>query len=79
MNVEQKVNILSRITTRDEAGRHFTSAYAMEDLLELEDGGYLSIHRPIHEQTGIAYSQEYWSMEITDDGLAMVEAYPDYQ
>jgi hypothetical protein len=77
MNISKQVRILSKITTRDESGRHFLEIYNTADLQELEAAGLLTIHRPIHGATGISYSEEYWSVEVTDDGIALVEAYPE--
>jgi hypothetical protein len=77
MNTSDQVRILSRITTKNEAGRHFTEIYSGGDLSDLEAAGLLIIHRPIHSSTGIEYSQEYWSVEVTDDGIAIVEANPE--
>jgi hypothetical protein len=78
MTTEQKVQILAVITTRDEAGKHFTEVYDGDDLAELEEKGLIEISRPVHEATGIAYSQEHWGVQVTDDGMALVEAHPEY-
>ena len=75
MNIEQQEQILSRITTRDEAGRHFTENYNAGDLAELEAEGLITTHRPIHEATGIPYALEYWSVQVTDAGIEIVEAF----
>jgi hypothetical protein len=77
VNTSEQVKILSKITTNNEAGRHFMEIYSGGDLDELEAAGLLIIHRPIHVGTGINYSQEYWSVEVTDDGIAIVEANPE--
>jgi len=66
---------LCTITTRDEAGRHFTEFSS--HWKELEEAGLIEIGRPVHEATGISYSQEYWSVQVTEDGLAVVEANPE--
>lgn len=65
------VEILAHLTERDEAGRHFTETCSV--LPELEELGWITIDRPVHEATGIPYSQEYWHITITDAGLAEVE------
>lgn len=78
MTTEQQVRILSIITTRNEAGRHFTSIHSYADLLALESEGLITIDRPVHEATGIPYDQQYWSVEATPDGVATVESYPEY-
>ena len=51
--------------------------YSTSDLEELEAAYLIAIHRPIHDATGISYSQEYWSVEVTNDGVALVEANPE--
>ena len=56
--------LLGRITTRDEAGRHFTRLYPAEWLARMEAAGYLHIHRPVHRATGIRYAPEYWSVTV---------------
>ncbi len=78
MTTEQQVAILAVITTKDEAGKHFTELYDADALAELEQAGLLAIHRPVHEATGIAYSQEYYSVEVTEEGIALVEQWPEY-
>ncbi|MHB8180081.1 MAG: hypothetical protein ACYDDR_04560 [Acidithiobacillus ferrivorans] len=75
MNIEQQEQILSQITTRDESGKHFTEIYNAGDLAELEADGLITIDRPEHEATGIPYAQEYWSVEVTDAGIEIVEAF----
>jgi hypothetical protein len=61
---------LQSACTRDEAGIHFTER--MEHFEYLESVGLLAIDRPIHEATGIAYAQEYWSLEVTPLGQKTV-------
>lgn len=78
MTTEQQVNILAVITTTDGAGRHFTEVYNWSELAELETAGLLEITRPVHEATGIPYSQEHYSVTVTQDGIALVEAWPEY-
>ena len=73
MKRSEKVRIISKITTRDAAGRHFAEIYSAADLEELEDAGLIEINRPIHEATGIQYGQEEWSVKVTDAGEEMVE------
>lgn len=77
MTTSEQVRILSKLCTRNEAGRHFTEVYDGADLAALEEDGLIIISRPIHEATGIFCSQEYWSVEVTDDGVALVEANPE--
>lgn len=47
--------------------------------MELEDEGLLQITRPVHGQTGIWRAQEYWSVEVTEAGIDLVEANQEYQ
>ena len=75
---EARVFALGRMTTRDEAGRHFSERYDDATLADLESEGLIEIHRPIHEPTGIPYSQEYYSVEVTPEGVELVEANPEY-
>ena len=58
---------LQHACTRNEAGQHFTQFMRYWDYLEYV--GLIAIDRPIHEATGIPYSQEYWSLEVTQLGL----------
>ena len=78
MTTEQKVQILAVITTTSEAGKHFTEVFDYDDLSALEEEGLIEIDRPIHVATGFSYSQEYWSVSVTPDGVDMVEAHPEY-
>lgn len=57
---------LQRACTRNEAGIHFVEW--MDHFEYLESVGLISVHRPIHEATGIPYSQEYWALEVTQLG-----------
>lgn len=66
------IETLATLTEHDEAGRHFTETCPLWQ--ELEDAGLIEIDRPVHEQTGIAYSQEYWRLTVTDEGQAAVDA-----
>ena len=78
MKTKTKVRILSTLTTRDSAGTHFTSRVSSDDLAALEADELITINRPIHAATGIRYSEEYHSVELTEEGVALVEAYPEY-
>ena len=70
--VDGKIAELAILTTTDNAGRHFTlwSKYWRK----LEDDELIEIDRPIHGSTGTPYSQEYWSISVTENGLAAVES-----
>jgi hypothetical protein len=71
---KKDAKLLGRLTTRDEAGTHFTQIYDDKFLSRMEKADYIVIHRPIHEPTGIAYGQEEWLVEVTPFGIAMGEA-----
>lgn len=68
------VAILATVCTRDSAGRHFTETVDADALDDLEARGWIEIDRPTHEATGIPYGCEFWSLTVTDAGLAVVEA-----
>lgn len=53
--------------TRNDSGQHFTEFMRYWDYLEYV--GLIAIDRPIHQPTGIPYSSEYWSLEVTQLGL----------
>lgn len=72
MATSQQIDLLSRICTRDEAGRHFTEAFPGWE--SLEDACFIRVHRPAHGATGLQYSEEHWSIEVTADGLDLVTA-----
>lgn len=78
MTTQEQVAILAVITTKDGAGRHFTERFASGDLEELEREGLLAIHRPIHEATGLPYSQEHYSVTVTEAGSDLVMQWPEY-
>jgi len=71
MNNEM-LRAIGTIVTRDEAGRHFTEAFAADVLTRLEEDGLITISRPVHG-TGIPYSCEYWTVEVTPAGQALVD------
>lgn len=77
MNTEETVKIIATLTTRDDAGRHFTSLLGRDTISALEAEGLITVSRPVHS-TGIPYSEEYWSVEVTPEGACLVEAYPEY-
>lgn len=78
MTLEAKVRLLATMTNRDEAGRHFTERYADDELTELEEAGLIAIDKPIHSATGIPYSQDHWHLEVTEEGVDLVQANPGY-
>lgn len=69
---EELIEILATLSERDEAGRHFTETCGCLD--ELEALGWIEIDRPVHDATGIQYSQEYWGLTITEEGLDEIAA-----
>jgi len=58
---------LQQACTRNDSGQHFTEW--MRYWGYLESVRLIVIDRPIHEATGIPYSQEYWSLQVTELGL----------
>lgn len=79
MTLEEKVAALSTMTNHDEAGRHFTARYPDAVLAELEAEKLIAITRPVHERTGAEYSEQYWTVEVSETGADLVNAYPEYQ
>ena len=77
MTLQEKVSILGVITTKDESGKHFTCKFFRHEIEELEKEELIRINRPVH-LTGIPYSEEYWHVEVTEEGRAWVESYPEY-
>jgi len=59
---------------------HFTAnpEYPDDVLDDLEDAGLIRINRPVHGPTGMQYSPEYWSVEVTEDGQQLVDDNPEY-
>ena len=78
MDLQEQVAILSRITTRDEGGRHFAEVYDGDELESLEAAQLIEVARPVHKATGIRYASEHWSVVVTAEGIELVEAYPEY-
>ena len=72
---DEQIAELCILTTKDEAGRHFTEWSIHYDALE--QMGLITIDRPIHTATGLSYDCQYWTLEITEHGLAVVEANPE--
>ncbi len=58
---------LATLVTRGEDGVHFMTRYDTDWLLSMEEAGYIVISRPVHEPTGLAYSEEYWSVQVVAD------------
>lgn len=72
-----QIEILCVITTRDAAGVHFTSKFNDDDLAALETAGLIEISRPVHQPSGVAFGCDQWTVEVTAEGLALVEANPE--
>jgi hypothetical protein len=70
---QELVQILGVITTKDHAGVHFTTNYTRDVLESLEWVGWIKIHKPVHEATGLEYSEENWSLEVTPEGQKVVD------
>jgi hypothetical protein len=64
---------LATLTTRDEAGQHFTSL--SKHFIELQSAGLIHIAMPVHPKTGIVYDREHWTMSITELGERLVGVY----
>jgi len=60
---EDKVR-LGRLTERDGAGHHFTDVEDTYWLRRMEDAGYITITRPVHEQTGMPYGRGHWHLDV---------------
>jgi hypothetical protein len=68
---EDQIIELGHISTSNDAGRHFTTCSRYFSVLE--ERGAIVIHRPVHVATGMEYSSDYWSLEVTEAGRAEVE------
>jgi hypothetical protein len=66
---------LCRITTRTESGEHFTTAFS--HWADLELAGLVEVDRPIHGESGIAYSAEHWTIMVTPAGQSLVESHTE--
>ena len=66
---------LGKISTFNEDGRHFTQF--LKHWQDLEEAGLVEVYRPDHESTGIRYSQEFWNIELTDEGRDVLEVLMD--
>lgn len=74
---DDMIRELAVITTRDDAGRHFTEWSRFTE--ELEELGLIEVHRPVHAATGMAYGCEHWTVQITPDGESVVGNNPELQ
>lgn len=74
MKNSEKAAILANITTRSSSGLHFHTLYKDSELDELESEGLIAINRPVHEDTGIPYGIYSHTVEVTEEGLELVES-----
>ena len=56
---------------------HFTQKFDADDLIDLETAGLIEVSRPIHQPSGIMYDRDQWTVEVTQEGLDLVEANPE--
>jgi hypothetical protein len=77
LSLGEAVRLLSTLTTRDSAGRHFTALHPSAHLDDLEQAGYIEVYRPYHH-TGVRYSEEHWQVDVTDRGRDLVETHPEH-
>jgi hypothetical protein len=66
---------LGSLTNRDDAGKHFTERYQDAWLERMEALGLITIDRPVHEPTGIPYSQEHWTVEVAAEVAEWFDSY----
>jgi hypothetical protein len=72
---DDEIRELCIITTRNEAGQHFTEWSNHYEALEA--AGLIAIDRPSHHATGIPYACGEWSLEVTPEGQDVVDAHPE--
>jgi hypothetical protein len=65
---------LGKLCTKNENGFHFTEVFDMDWLFEMEEMGWIKIHKPVHP-TGIPYSPEYWSVEVLQEVVEWFDQY----
>jgi len=66
---------LGKACTFNEDGRHFVQF--LRHWQDLEEAGLVAIERPVHSLTGIRYSQEFWSIRLTENGEEVLEVLMD--
>lgn len=71
----EDIRKLGEITTRDEAGTHFTQKHSADWLKRMSDAGLVEITKPVHEGSGVQYSSEYWTVAVTKKGVELGEAH----
>lgn len=72
---DDMIRELCILTTRDASGRHFTEW--AEHYESLEKLGLVAIDRPVHSATGISYSMDHWTVEVTEEGQDVVDVNPE--
>lgn len=72
---DDAIRELCVMTTRDADGLHFTQWSEHWDTLEA--AGLVSVHKPVHASSGIAYDQDEWSVQITEAGQDLVDSRED--
>ena len=72
---DDDATLLRTLCTNCEGGRHFTEVFPDDWLDRMEEDGLILIDRPIHEPTGIPWSQEYWSVEIPENVADYLETW----
>jgi hypothetical protein len=70
-DAKEALEELLHITTQSEGGSHFTEAFRR--WMDLEQAGLIRVHRPVHEATNIQYSNQYWTVELTEQGMAIAK------
>ena len=68
---------LGVLQTRDDAGRHFTDIHAFDWLIAMEEAGYITIDRPVHEPTGIPYERSYWRVQVSPEVAEWFDEFGD--
>ena len=66
---------LGKVANFNEDGRHFTQF--LKHWQDLEEAGLVEVYRPEHSATGIRYSQEFWSIQLTEAGKDTLETLMD--
>ena len=62
---------LSQFCERTDSGKHFSEAFRYWTVLE--ECGWIAVHRPVHPATKLQYDMQYFSAELSDEGLALAE------
>ena len=66
---------LGKVCNFNEDGRHFTQF--LRHWQDLEEAGLVEVYRPEDSPTGIRYSQEFWSIRLTQAGQDTLETLMD--